>query len=492
MNKHFRLILTLILIVFSIGISFIITIFDYNKLIDQTRTNHEKNIMIAEEKIMASLSTIDKVYDLLDIQLAEVMEEKSIELLRKYETTPQFNQWDFKQLSEQMGMDVFIIDEQNKVTHSSFDLDIGLDFKECCPKFSALLDERRATGGFWHDGMDLQRTSGEIKKFSYIVTPDKRYIIELGRALENDRIFQQFNFLKTIEALEKENSAISSIRIYNSDGYLMSTSTGEEASISVSPSMRKQFEQALKEDTAQEVILTFDDRRVMQRYVPYTASQERGISTTRVVEIIYNDVELSGLLHFYQKELLLQLLVIFAAAIGMSYLIARLISKPVYLAFHDSLTGIKNRAAFEVEMGKLVKQKNDSLALMIIDIDNFKIVNDSSGHREGDRILRQTAQIIQSVVGSKNFAARIGGDEFIVLLTNPREEVEQFAEDILRQIQREISLLMIDEDEKLSVSMGIVFAADEDDSETLYEKADRALYISKMHGKNQFTIYNHM
>jgi len=127
---------------------------------------------------------------------------------------------------------------------------------------------------------------------------------------------------------------------------------------------------------------------------------------------------------------------------------------------------------------------------MMIDIDNFKLVNDKLGHAEGDRILKQTAKIIQQEVGERSVAARVGGDEFVSVFSNIGEsELKEIAEKLIDKINDEYTLLQNKELIDISISVGVAYAVDGEKIETLYDKADKALYMSKENGKNQYTIY---
>lgn len=489
-NRNFRFQLTIILIIFSLVLTLIIAWFDYGKLKERVRIGHETKIVMAEDKVIDSLHTIDSVYNLLDYQMADEMKEYSDEMLKMYEVEPDFNKWDFQALKERYDMDIFVIDKNNKVINSSFTDDIGLDFSECCTGLAKLLTERRESNVFSHDGMDLQQSNGEIKKFSYMPTPDKNYILELGASLEDKEIFQEFDFMKTIAVLEKEYDAINSIRIYNAAGHLFGVTKGESYVREISPSMYPILRDAVRSGQPQESVQRVGEQDVTHRYIPYVADEKRGLSTRRVVEIVYNNGELTGLLGTYRSEFILQLLVILFAAVALSFIIARLVAKPIHLAFHDSLTGLKNRAAFEEEIKKRFMKKKSPIALMMIDLDNFKLVNDSLGHMEGDRILRFAATTIQEIAGSKNLAARLGGDEFVVVFSEIEEShILRIASEMVQKVEEELSALQQHERIKASISVGIAYATADDNMTTLYEKADQALYASKEKGKNQYNVY---
>lgn len=490
MGREFGIRLTIVLIVFSLIFSLLIAVFDYRKLSERVRIGQNTKIAMAEDKIIDSLSTIDKVYNVFDYQTADRMEAYSKELLAKYEAEPDFSKWNFAELRKQFNMDVFILDEKNTVIHASLLQDVGLDFSACCPVFSKLLDKRRSGSEFVHDGMDIQTKTGELKKFSYMPTPDHRYLIELGVEIEDEEIFQQFNFLKTIDMLEKNyDDVIRSIRVYNSSGTLIGMKESEEFR-KIGDSQRPLFKEALQSGRAKEDILVENGQRMTYRYIPYAADVRRGLSTDRVVEIIYTDVELSSMLSSYKNDFIIQFGAILAAAVGLSFIIARLMARPVYLAFHDSLTGLKNRAAFEEAFKKRLDKNSEGQALMMIDLDNFKSINDRLGHREGDRILKLAATTIKDVAGHKNIAARVGGDEFIVLLSEiDKAEAERIASKLIRKVNEEFSNLRRKVQVAPSISVGIAFASENDDFDTLYEKADQALYRSKENGKNQYNFY---
>lgn len=156
----------------------------------------------------------------------------------------------------------------------------------------------------------------------------------------------------------------------------------------------------------------------------------------------------------------------------------------------DPLTQLKNKRALEYEIGELLDEFSGIGALLLFDLDNFKLVNDIQGHPTGDLVLQRFAGCLTQVFRSKDFIGRIGGDEFIVFLcgTNQREQIRgkmEWLMDIFREAFEEEM-----ETCQFSVSTGIaVSPLDGCDYETLYSKADQALYFAKNHGKCQFSFY---
>ncbi|VBB06979.1 nucleotide cyclase [Lucifera butyrica] len=159
-----------------------------------------------------------------------------------------------------------------------------------------------------------------------------------------------------------------------------------------------------------------------------------------------------------------------------------------YLAFHDSLTGLANRASLRERLCSVLQQSVAG-ALLFIDIDNFKLINDTFGHSYGDKLLVKIGRQLQNVNGELPFVARMGGDEFVVLLEQPdAEAVSLYASRVLKTLSEPVQV-----GEKtlhISVSIGItLFPADGDTAEILLKNADMAMYRAKGQGKNQFAFF---
>lgn len=157
----------------------------------------------------------------------------------------------------------------------------------------------------------------------------------------------------------------------------------------------------------------------------------------------------------------------------------------------DRLTGIYNKATTEEHIQSILANCTDTCALMIIDIDNFKNINDSLGHPFGDRVLVDFAKILKSVAGKGDVVGRIGGDEFFVFFQNPGDE-----SNILARAAEICGLLAksysnAEQSCDLSASVGVsIFPRDGRDFAMLYKRADIALYRTKSLGKNNYTLYN--
>lgn len=159
----------------------------------------------------------------------------------------------------------------------------------------------------------------------------------------------------------------------------------------------------------------------------------------------------------------------------------------------DSLTRLPNRNLFRDRLGKEmqgVTRTDRSLALLFIDLDRFKEVNDLLGHDAGDKLLRQCADRICSCVRAADTVARLGGDEFTVILSDleGRAHVEDIVQKILDELSR--PFVLGDAHVHISASIGITLYPDDgNDQERLLQNADQAMYVAKNSGRNQFHFF---
>lgn len=165
-----------------------------------------------------------------------------------------------------------------------------------------------------------------------------------------------------------------------------------------------------------------------------------------------------------------------------------------FIAHHDNLTKLPNRLMFNERLmhAILLTQRSErQVALMILDLDRFKMINDTLGHLFGDKLLQQTAQRLKDCIRAEDTIARLGGDEFAIILENinSNEEVDIFAQKIITLFA---SPFFIDDQEiHTSTSIGIALApVDSSEPNTLIRYADIAMYQSKNTGRNQYSWFS--
>lgn len=164
-----------------------------------------------------------------------------------------------------------------------------------------------------------------------------------------------------------------------------------------------------------------------------------------------------------------------------------------YMAYYDPLTGLPNRIQFMEMLDERIRhaQENDTFTVMYLDLDRFKIINDTQGHSVGDELLKSVGQRLVHSVGPQNFVARLSGDEFAILLTDlGKTEAAAVAERILEQLGKNFKMENGVE-VYISPSIGLsIYPQDGQHSETLIKHADTAMYHAKAQGKNNFQFFN--
>lgn len=160
----------------------------------------------------------------------------------------------------------------------------------------------------------------------------------------------------------------------------------------------------------------------------------------------------------------------------------------LHLAHHDTLTALPNRTLFYDRLNQamtMARRDKESIAVLFLDLDGFKLINDTLGHSAGDALLREAAKRIVACVRDSDTVARMGGDEFTVILCNVRtpNSVDRVAKIIVEAIAR--PFMLNGKDCSVSVSIGIALYPDNGETaEQLVKISDAAMYLAKHSGKN--------
>lgn len=162
-----------------------------------------------------------------------------------------------------------------------------------------------------------------------------------------------------------------------------------------------------------------------------------------------------------------------------------------FLALHDALTALPNRRAFEATLARIAHdtRANRNAAILVLDLDEFKLVNDSAGHPVGDELLVEVTSLLRAQLRPGDFLARLGGDEFVVLLQNVERGL---AQDIAERLRRAVEAMWFEHDGivyPVTISIGMAMLDSGDDPKTLVAHADTAMYSAKEHGKNRVASY---
>jgi diguanylate cyclase (GGDEF)-like protein len=164
------------------------------------------------------------------------------------------------------------------------------------------------------------------------------------------------------------------------------------------------------------------------------------------------------------------------------------------MAYHDSLTGLPNRILFNdrLEMALAsVKRSKQKIAVLFIDFDGFKKINDTLGHSIGDALLEAVGARLKSCLRQEDTVARLGGDEFVLILPeiNSRDAAGILASKLLKAIRP--AFMIEDKEVKITLSIGIsLFPDNEDTVKILIKRADEALYLAKNSGRDCYRFYS--
>ncbi len=203
---------------------------------------------------------------------------------------------------------------------------------------------------------------------------------------------------------------------------------------------------------------------------------------------LYTNTPLNSLSFFI--SVLVQLCVTFGFVLMVNY---RLIIDIQRIASRDMLTGAFTRRRLEEEATRLLARcarTGDVLAIMMIDVDHFKLINDHYGHPVGDEVLRRLAAIAQTTVRTDDYFARYGGEEFCVLLLSTTEQEALVLAERLREAYAAMILEMEGKTLKSTVSIGVADSTRTSlDWPTLVSAADQALYRAKQEGRNRVVLY---
>lgn len=171
-----------------------------------------------------------------------------------------------------------------------------------------------------------------------------------------------------------------------------------------------------------------------------------------------------------------------------------LVSEITLVAARDNLTGAFNRRELENELRRLqsrFERSADAFCVMLIDIDNFKLINDNYGHLVGDEVLRRFARIVFASIRAEDYFARYGGDEFCILLPSTRLDEAMMLANRLRQSYANTPHVIQEEVIQSTISIGVTESSSlGDDYNAVIAGADKALYQAKNSGRNRVQIYS--
>jgi diguanylate cyclase (GGDEF)-like protein len=236
--------------------------------------------------------------------------------------------------------------------------------------------------------------------------------------------------------------------------------------------------------------IEMDDGRILT-WVNFKVNDNRNQNQLLVVHT-FKSAGLDALSYVYKKRIIVPAFFYLWLMVWVSLIFNHLLKKVKsqqkqmrHMALHDALTGLPNRNLMEDRLLKLIKlgrRDNKKFALSLIDMDEFKAINDNNGHRYGDELLRQVARRLESVLRDSDTAARLGGDEFTLILDDIDEHAWHAA---FMRVQTALvePYTLFDKTITMSISIGVaIYPVHGKDAETLLHNADEAMYTAKAEG----------
>jgi diguanylate cyclase (GGDEF)-like protein/PAS domain S-box-containing protein len=336
----------------------------------------------------------------------------------------------------------------------------------------------------------------------YNLTHDDAVAEEVSRALDNKKVtsgpeaklfWQIVTDLKRIKTeLENSQNQLNAIIRHAMDGIVTISESGEIEGFN--PAAEEIFGYAQEEVAGKPVTLLLSPdllaqyRAELQRYLESSHHGSAGIRGQEVVAIRKNGEQFPMELSASEMKIKEQC---FFVAIVRDVTERKLIERKIkHLAHHDHLTGLPNRSLFLDQLEhaiKLAKRRQQKTAVLFLDLDGFKQINDTLGHDAGDELLKEVAIRLKTVIRESDVAARMGGDEFTFVLNDigTHENAAAVAEKIIETLSEKFNLK--GHESQIGGSIGIaIHPNDAVDHEALLRKADEAMYVAKKSGKNTY------
>ena len=171
--------------------------------------------------------------------------------------------------------------------------------------------------------------------------------------------------------------------------------------------------------------------------------------------------------------------------------LTELVNQQKQLALTDSLTNVANRRAFEIEMKKLLalcERQTQRLSLLVVDIDHFKKFNDTFGHEAGDHVLEMVAASMNNLLRESDMVSRYGGEEFVITLPGTALENAQMVAERMRESVAKLQFQMPKIMPQVTVSIGVAEYEPGDCTDSLFRRADAAMYVAKNSGRNRVFV----
>ncbi|MTI80861.1 MAG: GGDEF domain-containing protein [Firmicutes bacterium] len=492
--KNFRYIFVLSIIIIVYFILLSVFYGNYKNAVEIIKSEYNAKHKLVEKSVYNTIKYADTILQVTEKKQNDEMEKKSLVLINKYSKEPDVMAWNLRELKSKIGdYDIYIINEDLKVIRTTFKEDLGLDFSKF-PAFSKLLKSRLQGNSFVADRLDLSTNTGKLMKYSYTPTPDHKYIFELSINIdERFPILSNIDVFSVANQLANQYPSVENIFVYkthfNKKGILKISKAKPFYSVVMDDKKTAQIKKAMGSGKIQ--LDNSSENSFTHKYIPYVVNTKDGEFrwwNSYVIEVVYNNLvleEINEQKNIFWKNIALITSVYFTFA----FLILYLLFKSEHMAYHDPLTNLPNRKLFEKSIKQAIvdaKKGDFGLALLFVDLNNFKVINDTYGHEVGDAVLKEVSERLKVNLSKNDIISRLGGDEFTILLSDIKSEdnITEVAS-MLNNIFK-APIKVCNHELLIELSIGIsCYPKDGEISESLMKKADIAMY----HAKNQQLDY---
>ena len=432
----------------------------------------------------------------MEQQLNQEMKQYSKVMKEKYQQNPEVMDWNLEELKQKFGdYEIYIINNELKIVKTTYKKDLGLDFSRYS-SFAKVLRERLEGDSFTVDRLDLATQTGEIKKYSYMPTPDNQYLLELSIEVQDKfPSLEKLDMFGDATELTEEYDIVEEISFFSVEPI--------KHQVAKIRSSKKPYVQPdvkeIEDEMARKTVLSGEvQTRVVEngkndytyRFFPALVSEWREGKgwNSYVVGITYNDQVMLQEIKKHKNLFFMNILIMSIVFVSFIAIVVYLLNQFEHQAYHDQLTDLANRELFAQEFQKLKKDVDKSegkLGILFIDVDKFKKINDNYGHDMGDKVLEKIAARLKHNLKSKDTLARMGGDEFVIALTdiNTKKEAIDIAYRVISVF--EDPLLINDKKIYINVSGGIsIYPEDGNHLEELIKNSDYAMYQAKKKQKD--------
>ena len=466
--------------------------------IDIIKSQYQATSHLIEKSIYNEIKYTDIISKVAERDIQESMENYSQIMTDLYQENPNVLGWDLNAMKEEFeNMDIYIINSNLEIIASTLNDDIGLDFKNYS-EYGKLLKDRLEGDRFESDSINFSILEGELKKFSYMPTPDNAYLFELGVDI-NDLYpeLKNLNVVYLSKDLKEEYPFVEDIKVYKFNKNTKHSheldhgSKNREKNPIPNGNQDQLVKKALEENVVQNEYIREGKDAYHLKYIPYTVYDDDQLVWWKsyVTEIQYNEQIINNEVIKQQKFFARNMGFIFFLYFAFSFALIYLIKKNQAISHMDYLTKLPNRKKLEEIIAcKIIdaNRKGTKIAVFFFDLNSFKAINDTYGHNFGDKVLVQVSDRIKNALRKGDILSRLGGDEFIGLMTQitKKEEIIEIAKRMMALSKIPISI----DSEKILVSWSVgisIYPDHGQTSETLLLKADQAMY----HAKQNQTSY---